>query len=276
MILDLPDLRILPLSSLLPHEENDRQRTQPLVNRLQSDGNLRNPPIVAPPRNGSEKYVVLDGINRIAAFQTMNLPHILVQVAQPYEPHLILNTWNHLIWGMTVDAFMTGIHSIKGLRVQPTKDESPPDFDPECTPIQFLLPEGKTYFADLTPDVNRIAALLRAVVSSYKNRANIDRTSQIQIEALKSVHRDLTALIIFPSFDVNTVFHMALNGCLLPSGITRFIVSPRALHVNYPLEELASPKTTAEKNTRLQKWIQECLLNKSVRYYAEATFLFDD
>jgi hypothetical protein len=46
--------------------------------------------------------------------------------------------------------------------------------------------------------------------------------------------------------------------------------------VNYPLSELEAEITLEEKNSNLQRWLQDRLANKGVRYYAEATFLFDE
>jgi len=66
------------------------------------------------------------------------------------------------------------------------------------------------------------------------------------------------------------------QGYVLPTGITRFTVSPRALHLNYPLHELSSAKPIEYKEAYLQRWIQERIKNKNMRYYAEATFIFDE
>ena len=79
-----------------------------------------------------------------------------------------------------------------------------------------------------------------------------------------------------PRFDINQVLSLAGQGCLLPSGITRFQVSPRALHVNYPLEVLAADQPLEKKNAVLQRWLQERIERKGVRYYSEATFVFDE
>ena len=43
-----PDLRILPVDLLVEHEYNDMQRTEPLARRLESEGLLKNPPVVTP------------------------------------------------------------------------------------------------------------------------------------------------------------------------------------------------------------------------------------
>lgn len=52
-----PDLRILPLKFLVEHEYNDVQRTAPLAHRLEAEGVLKNPPIVAPIGDGDPRYV---------------------------------------------------------------------------------------------------------------------------------------------------------------------------------------------------------------------------
>ncbi|HSG43470.1 MAG TPA: hypothetical protein VLA72_09980, partial [Anaerolineales bacterium] len=66
------------------------------------------------------------------------------------------------------------------------------------------------------------------------------------------------------------------QGIVLPTGITRFSVSPRALHLNYPLHELSSAKDLEYKQRYLDHWVQERIKKKGVRLYSEATFLFDE
>jgi len=48
------------------------------------------------------------------------------------------------------------------------------------------------------------------------------------------------------------------------------------LHVNYPLAALAADEPLEEKNAALQGWLKERIERKGVRYYSEATFLFDE
>ena len=106
--------------------------------------------------------------------------------------------------------------------------------------------------------------------------SSLDRTSQTLIDSFKSIYSDLTALIIFPNFKVKTILKLAAQKIVLPTGITRFTVSPRALHLNYPLHELSSGKPLEYKEDYLKQWIEESVKNKGVRLYAEQTFLFDE
>jgi hypothetical protein len=75
---------------------------------------------------------------------------------------------------------------------------------------------------------------------------------------------------------VQDVVDAVAEGLLLPAGLTRFIVSPRALRVNYPLQALASEETREAKEEALTRWVHEQVAGRKVRYYAEATYLFDE
>lgn len=275
MIPNLPALRILPLDSLILHEDHDLQRTLPLVEKLRSQGILRNPPIVMPLRDGSNRYMVLDGANRVTSLRVMEFPHIVTQVVEPDDPRVTLQTWNHVIWGMKPATLLRLLKQIEGLslkRIDVQRSFTPPD----CTTLQIRLADERAYLGCTPASLDEEMRVLHAIVNIYKERAFLDRTSQTLVESFRPVYPDLTGLVIFPRFDIQTVLNLAGRGQILPTGITRFTVSPRVLHLNYPLHELSSAKPLEYKQEYLQHWIEERLKNKNVRYYAEATFLFDE
>ena len=276
MIQNLPDLRILPLDSLILHEDHDNQRTLPLVERLRVQGVIRNPPIVMPLMDGSDRYMVLDGANRVTSLREMEFPHIVAQVVEPNNPNVNLQTWNHVIWGMTKKSLMSSIRKLKGLeliKINTRKSLDPPKY----VPVQIRFPDGKFYLLTETPtDLAHHIETLHKIVNTYKVRASLDRTRQTLIDSFKPIYPDLTALVIFPSFKIKTVLKLAAQKIVLPTGITRFTVSPRALHLNYPLHELSSGKPIEYKEENLKEWIEERVKKKGVRLYSEATFLFDE
>ncbi len=275
MIPNIPTLRILPLDALILHEDHDLQRTQPLVEKLRSQGILRNPPIVMSLRDGSGRYMVLDGANRVTSLKAMEFPHIVAQVVEPDDPRVTLQTWNHVVWGMKPGALLHALRQIKGLslkKIDVQHSLTPPD----CTTLQIRLSDGRAYLGCTPTTLEDEVRVLHATVNTYKKRAFLDRTSQTLIESFRNVYPDLTALVIFPRFDIQTVLTLVGRGQVLPTGITRFTISPRVLHLNYPLHELSSAKPIEYKQAYLQHWIEERLKHKNVRYYAEATFLFDE
>jgi hypothetical protein len=145
------------------------------------------------------------------------------------------------------------------------------------TPMQIRLPNGRLFILEETPsDLATHIRTLHRIVNTYKTRASLDRTSQTLIDSFKKVYSDLTALVIFPRFKLKTVLKLAAQDIVLPTGITRFTVSPRALHLNYPLHELSSGRPIEYKEAYLQQWVEERVKNKGVRHYVEATFLFDE
>lgn len=276
MVTHLPTLRILPLNDLILHEDHDRQRTLPLVAKLRAQGILRNPPIVMPLDDGSGRYMVLDGANRVTSLQEMEFPHIVAQVVRANDPHVNLQTWNHVVWGMSSRVLMADLRKIKGVEVVKIDTHRSVDA-PKYMPVQVRIPDGKLHLLLESPsDLARHIDRLHQIVNTYKTRASLDRTSQTLIDSFKAIYPDLSALVMFPSFKIKTVLKLAGQGILLPTGITRFTASPRALHLNYPLHELSSGKPLEYKSAYLEHWIQERIKYKGVRHYAEATFLFDE
>ena len=276
MIPNLPNLRILPIESVILHEDHDNQRTLPLVEKMRAQGIIRNPPIVMPLMDGTKRYMVLDGANRVTSLIEMEFPHIVAQVVEADNPHVNLQTWNHVVWGVNTRTLMSEIRKVKGLEV--IKIDTYKSLDaPKYMPVQIRLPDGKFYLLKESPtDLAHHINTLHKIVNTYKTRASLDRTSQTLVDSFKNIYSDLTALIIFPSFKIRTVLKLAAQKIVLPTGITRFTVSPRALHLNYPLHELSSGKPIEYKEAYLKKWIEERVKKKGVRLYSEATFLFDE
>jgi hypothetical protein len=276
MIPSLPHLDILPIESLILHEDHDMQRSAPLIEKLRAAGILRNPPIVMPLMDGTKRYMVLDGANRVTSLEALEFPHIVAQVVGADDPNVNLQTWNHVVWGVPPKSLMGDLKKIKGLNV--TKVDTHQSVDaPKYMPVNVRLPDGKLYLLLEDPaDLSNHIHTLHGIVDTYKTRASLDRTSQTLIEPFREIHQDLTALIIFPRFKIRTLLKLAGRKIVLPTGITRFTVSPRALHLNYPLHELSSGKPIEYKREYLKKWIDERVKKKGVRLYSEATFLFDE
>ena len=276
MIPNLPTLKILPIERMILHEDHDLQRTLPLVEKLRAQGILRNPPIVMRLPDNSGRCMVLDGANRVTSLREMEFPHIVAQVVEANNPNVNLQTWNHVVWGMDTDSLVRSLKKVKNIKLVKIDPQKSLDA-PKYTPLQIRLPEGHFYILEEEPsDLSTHIDTLHQIVNTYKTRASLDRTSQTLIDSFKRVYPDLTLLVIFPSFKIKTVLKLAAQNIVLPTGITRFTVSPRVLHLNYPLHELSSGKPIEYKEAYLQRWVEERVKNKGVRHYAEQTFLFDE
>ena len=277
---NLPDLEILDLDALLVHEWYDNQRTQPLCQRLQASGRLRNPPIVTPSQDGSA-YIVLDGANRVAALRLLGYPHILAQVVQPGDPGLRLRTWNHVLLDIDPGELIERLRAIPNLSLASSQETSialPSRPEVGVGIIQTAAADGGQMVALSAPEAGlegRIE-MLNYVVNAYQHIARLDRTTFSEIGPLHSLFPNLSALVIFPRFDIRDLIRLASNGRLLPPGITRTTVSPRALHVNLALELLSSDRPLEEKNAALQALVRQRHLAGQAHFYAEPTVFFDE
>ena len=274
---NLPQLHILPTESLLPHEDHDASRAFPLAAHIKKQGLLRNPPIVMPLQDGTGRYVVLDGANRVTAARMLRLPHFLAQVVLPNSPQVSLHAWNHVVWGMPPEDIEKGLQDIAGESLQefPSK-EALTHLDGTRTPVPIQVPDGRVFLLHAEQSLDSLLETLHAVVNLYKGRANLDRTNLEEISHFLPIHNDLTALVFFPMLRVEDVLRATSEGKPLPAGITRFRVSPRALHVNYPLEKLEAERPLEEKEAELQEWVRGMIKQKKARYYEESTFIFNE
>ena len=272
----LPRLEILPVANMVVHEWHDEQRTPPLIARFQQSGVCRNPPIVTSLQDGSQRYMVLDGANRITAFRKMGIPHVVVQVVDPDDAGLKLYNWNHVVWGWESSEFLSTLAQMSDFNLVSGEGEMP-DLVGDSGLAMIQTAHGDLYSIHTSVEAfEQRVGILNAIVDSYKDQAKLDRTNEWSVVRLKAIYPDLCGLVIFPHFEIYQVLSLVAKGCLLPAGITRFMISPRVLHLNYPIDEMTAEKTLEEKKATLQRFIQERIADKGVRYYAEATYLFDE
>ena len=279
MLDTIPTMQIVPLDKLVVHELHDDQRTSPLIEKLNTSGVLKNPPIVTPFLDDSGRYMVLDGANRTTALQRMGYPHVLAQVIEADSPGLEMQTWNHVIWGMPTEKFVHDISSVPNLDIYPIEEQE--DALRQLWNHKILIyvqtPDHEVLVGTADDqDVLGRLEILHSIMDVYKHEALLDRTRVRNIEPLIDLYKDLTALLVYPLFKVEEVLQLCGDGHLFPAGVTRFIVAPRALRVNYPLDELKADKPIEEKNAALKAWIQEKVTKKGMRFYSEPTVLFDE
>jgi len=264
----VPDLRIVLTESLHPHEEFDTQRATPLIERLARESYMINPPIVAP--MGASQFVILDGANRCHAFSILKYPHILVQVTSYDTGYVELETWRHIVCGWTADEFLSQLRSLSAITVIEGQDSQA---------IAHIITRDNRIFGLVAPvqNAHERNAALRDVVRTYQQQARLYRTAISEPEDIWPLYEDAISIVTFPHCRPADIIAAARYNAYLPPGISRHIVHGRALRVNYPLDALRDPETRlADKNEALKHWLQTKLAKRQIRYYAEATYQFDE
>ena len=272
----IPTLRVLPVENLLLHENHDPSRTDSLIERLMSEGFLRNPPVVAPLDDGGSQYVVLDGANLTMALRTMSIPYILAQVAD-HQQNICLKSWNHVLMDTDTDNFITCMQNIPGLQVSRYQNNSGIENESTEELARVFLSTGEIFILSIPGNsyADNIAVLNRFERICREN-GRVERTNLTSPETLAQTYPNFSALVIHHVLEISAVLSNAKSGKLLPAGITRFLVSPRALRVNYPLKELVASEPLSTKNDTLQEWIQGRKIERGIRCYEESTIMFDE
>jgi hypothetical protein len=222
--------------------------------------------------------MVLDGANRVFAFKEMGFPHILAQTIPADSRALILSSWNHVIWDMATSTLLNSLKSISNISlIEKEGNDVTNEMLGNSVIASINTPDDRDLLITAkTNNKKECISMMIAVINTYKPTARFDRIPLGTIDAIQGLYEDITAIISYPQFQIEEVFEFCKARILFPSGITRFRITPRALKINYPLDELASEKTLEEKRNNLKAWLQERLSQKGVRFYAEPTLIFDE
>jgi hypothetical protein len=266
-----PNLDLLPVENICLHEHHDPQRTLPLMERIRTSQMLYNPPLVIQIPEEEERHMVLDGANRVTAMKEIGLPHILVQRVDPETDGLSLQTWNHILWNIDTDILLSKIEAIDDIHLEAVDG---PRFSANTLAL-IEIPDQQR-FALTTKAVHSRSEVITELVRMYSAAARFDRTMIDALDGLNGYYEKIAGLIIYPPFRVSDVVNFCREDKLLPAGITRFIVSPRALRVNYPLANFSGNQPLEEKRNTLQEFIRARMEKKGVRIYTETTVLYDE
>lgn len=276
-VLKIPDLRIVPIDQLVLHETLDTHRLESMIEALQRDERLHNPPIVSPLPD-IPNFVVLDGANRVTALTRMGYPHILVQVVDYEGDDVDLRVWYHVVCGVE-GSYLTGLlANIEGLRTDSADlFTARTALDRREIMAYLVCSDGDVKLLSGGESLGDRITVLNALVDTYRGEAYIYRTDTDLLDQVLPFYDAVAAIVVFPRHTPVEIMALAREGRLLPTGITRHVVPGRALHVNLSLSLLADTTQSLElKNHWLERWIKERLGKRGIRFYQESTFLFDE
>jgi len=273
---ELPVLKIVPVASLVVHEYTDQVRIDGLVERLEKDKLLKNPPIVAP-IPGTPHYVVLDGANRTSALAQAGCRDAVVQVVDYNDPDLELVVWNHLVAAPTADEVTEPLRQIVGLRMRRVSAEMARGLLTNRGVLASVTRvDGPVVVLEGGLNLEAEAELLNQIVSSYHGRLRYHRVKSDELKCLLPYYDGAAALFAYPCFRPDEITYLAARGGRLPAGITRHVIPQRALRLNIPLHVLQQERPLEEKNDWLHEKIKRHLVRREIRFYQEPTVLFDE
>lgn len=269
-----PTLQVVNLSQVRSHEGYDPLRVRRLVASLNEQKFLRNPLIVT---ERSDRYIVLDGATRIQALRELSIPHVVVQVVNYDDDCIRLDQWNHVPIGPPTDQLLSRFRKIVGLtnhRCQLMTLE--PLIESKEFIFGLIMRDGRGLAFQSIARPKAQIHQLNQVVETYRDKAHVHRTAELDLSALCHQYPTMSMVIVFKKLTPQDVIHCALNNVKLPMGITRHMIEGRALGLNIPIPFLVADKTLEYKNAKLSDMIHSRFRRNAVRLYEEATFMFDD
>ncbi|NUQ39192.1 MAG: ParB N-terminal domain-containing protein [Caldilineales bacterium] len=270
-------LRIVPVSCLQLHEEDDPYRVKRLMQAVQRDGKLKNPIIVARQAQTEEAYVVLDGATRTTALQEMGVPYALVQIVDYASSRVKLEVWHHIIVGLPELRLLGNLGEIAHLHVMRLDEaHSQGKLSRRELLARLMLRNGQMFAITSEGNIHVQAERLCELVALYRGKAEVHRIASVELPDLLDDYPDLTAVVSFPPFTPAEIMQIAANGKKVPMGITRHLIAGRVLGMGAPLEVLTRPDSLQEKNAWLEQQIRMRLHANKIRLYQEPVFVFDD
>lgn len=267
-------LELVPVDLVIPHEQIDDKRVSRLMEGLEKEGVLVNPPVTT---FWNGRYIVLDGATRSTAFKRLGYPHVIVQVVQSGRDPFELHTWYHAISSpQPFSQLRQHLQTIPGLLLSDLpSDQIPAAFREKDALCYFLDREGTATLAEADPAADRLA-VMNDLVARYTAWGSVERTLLTDLSRLLVQFPQMTAVAIFPQFKPETVFEVASQGDLLPAGLTRFVIPGRILRLNADLARLKKEEPLALKRAWFNKFLEEKLARSRLRYYQEPVILLDD
>ena len=276
---NLPVLRLVPVDAIRFHERAESRRTARLTERVRRERVLRNPPIVAALEG--ERYVLLDGANRVSAFRELGYSLVPVQVVDYAAAAVQLKGWHHLLLeGVGLD-LQGAAGAIPGVRVEGVPSEALSTLlgarrvyavlVDECGTCWGLFPAGAGF------GVHDWIRVLHAVVETYEGKSKLERIKWADDADLLAIFESMEHQIcLFPLLQKAELLQLASAGTLIPTGITRHLVPGRALGLNLDLEFLTRLESEAERQEHFDGFVHRLEVEGRVRFYEESVFILNE
>jgi hypothetical protein len=279
-------LEVVPVRSLLEHEETLPHLADKLLLEFKNWANLQNPIIV------DENHIVLDGHHRTYAFKKLAFRYIPVCKIDYFSQSIGLRYWFRRINRKGAMDELERIVKEMGCEIVPARGRESLMKALEKNTLSWGIQAGSLCVQVRFPEARiRDATGAYALIDSIQNRLRKKggTVSYIPCDIVRGRHEDRKPveqddlIICTPHITKDMVVASATKGDVLPPKTTRHLIPARPLNVNVPVRWFREDLSLERINRRFSEYLEK----KSIRhfgpgqvidgrYYEEELFVFYD
>ncbi len=278
-------LQVIPVGSLLLHEEILPNLAHELLLEFMNWTNLQNPIIV------DENHIVLDGNHRAFAFRKLKFRHIPVCKIDYFHEKAELRYWFRRLSGVTGMDLVNKMIKEVGGHFRKVKDKETLNnllcLNRYAWGIQRR--DGYTVISfpeDLVDDAVEAYAFLEKIMkrlTGLEGECRFIPCQHVREDTFHATLKDDEMVIWTPQMTKEMVVDAAKKGKLFAPKSTRHCIPARPLNVNVPTTWFKEDLSLKEINLRFEAFLKAKKLRRFApgqvidgRYYSEEVFVFYD
>ncbi len=276
-------LEIVPVASLLEHEQILSDKANRLIFEFQNLASLQNPIIV------DENNVVLDGNHRTFVFKQLRFKYIPVCKIDYLDETTKLRCWFRLLGNISsLEMILTGFDSA-GCRIIPVNDmealqkamkNSPGFCGLQCRQRFFLVAFPETVAQDAVAMYDLLQQIQQKLTSSEVSLEYVPCNAVHQNDFCQMLS-DRNVVLWTPRLSKETVVASAKKNKIFAPKTTRHVLPARPLNVNIPGFWLKEKISLEEINQRFDTHLRAKQVKRFApgqiidgRYYEEELYVF--
>jgi len=266
-------LKIIQIESLMTYEDYDPIRTKKIIDNIVKSGYFINPIIVGT-IGQQNRFLVVDGANRLQAMRELGAKCILAQVVDYLNPDEIELRGNEHYLDMPGDKFLELMrrNNLKFNKLKNIKHSQLTNLLNDVKNLCLIYLEKEVYSIPACGTLKNDLGVLNKLIRSYKGKAAIKRKSEVG-----NLVDNIKVLIKFKNFSPSDIVEAVLQKLRFESGITWHLISNNIIHFKVPAHDLITGFEDETKATAyIKKIIKEKTNNLSIRRYLSNVYVCDE
>ncbi|MDA1478081.1 ParB N-terminal domain-containing protein [Bacillus changyiensis] len=249
MIDVLSNLKMVDRTLIVLHEAHEPSRLEKTKRSIQTEGVLRHPPVAVEMKNG--QYLIIDGAHRTCSLQALGCSQIPLQIVNVED--VMVGNWDHVVPSGDLLAYLENNQQAFRVETVPLKEYA----------LAKVQKGDVTYYVYPLSSEGQLDAW-HQLVDVYQHQSRVTRVpAEIEIKLEPNMLR-----ISYPTYTLQEIEEVVLQGKVMPAGVTRFEIQGRILNLQIPLSMLQNIET------ELEGW--NLLLNSRrnlLRYYSKPVYV---